>query len=98
MTNRYTFEEIKNLKPNDTFWSRGQEFIVSSNPIRISQSDFYGVHSEKVEWDAISKSTKRNVKFNVSNNDVTTTSKPTTIFKTNTFEKLLGSSKLKKNI
>ena len=75
----------------------GQEFIVSSNPIRVSQSNFYGVYSEKVEWDAISKSTKRNVKFHVSNN-TTTDSKPTTIFKTNTFEKLLASSKLKKEI
>ena len=50
---RYTFEELKVLQVNDTFYSDNKKFYVDSTPTYYNTSEFYGDFSEKVEWTGI---------------------------------------------
>lgn len=65
---RYTFTEIQNFQIGDIFWSRGQQYIVDTEPTYISENTYlyHGWH-EKVEWTAISQQTLRQSKFQISN-------------------------------
>lgn len=47
---RYTFDEIKNFKVGDVFYSRNKKYVVDSDPTYYNTSEFYGDFSEKVEW------------------------------------------------
>lgn len=62
---RYTFDEIRNFKPGDVFWAKNDKFVVDSEIVYRSVSDFYGDHSEKLEWTAISETSHAESKFQV---------------------------------
>jgi|SaaInlStandDraft_4_1057021.scaffolds.fasta_scaffold20813_2 hypothetical protein len=64
---RFTFEEIKEFKRGDLFWTKDSVFEVNSEPTYITESNFYGDFSEKIEWTAISHNTRRQSNFQVSN-------------------------------
>lgn len=87
---RYTFEEIKVFQLGMVFWARGQEYEVNSAPTYISESDFYGDFSEKVEWTAIERANAHQITFQVTNvRDRGNASDPI-IFKTATSEPVIG--------
>ena len=87
---RYTFDEIKNFKPGDIFWARNDKFVVSSDSVYISASDFYGDNSEKLEWTAISETTQAQSSFQVTNTRVPGSPHNPIIFKTNTDEPMIA--------
>jgi len=83
---RYTFDEIKNFQLGDIFWARNAQYEVSCQPTYISESNFYGDYSEKIEWTAIDIESKRESIFQVTNvRDHENASNPI-IFKTPTSE------------
>lgn len=87
---RYTFDEIKNFKHGDIFWARNDKYMVNEESAHYSISDFYGDHSEKVEWTAVSLNTNAQAKFQVTNTkDAVHLSDPI-IFKTPTSEPAIG--------
>jgi len=50
---RCTFDELKSFVIGDLFYTKQKKFIVDSDPVYYSTSDFYGDSSEKVEWTGI---------------------------------------------
>ena len=67
---RLTFEEVKQLKHKDIFWSGNDEYIVTSDAKHLNTSNFYGDYSHTVEWTARSNTTLRESTFQISNTKV----------------------------
>lgn len=83
---RYTFDEIKNLQLGDVFWARNEQFEVNSTPTYVSESEFYGDYSEKIEWSAIAVESRRQSLFQVTNVREPDNASDPIIFKTPTSE------------
>jgi len=64
---RLTFEEVKQLKHNDVFWSGNDKYVVTSDAKHLNTSNFYGDYSHAVEWTAQSTTTLRESTFQISN-------------------------------
>ncbi len=87
---RYTFDEIRNFKPGDIFWARNDKFVVSSETVYRSTSDFYGDHSEKLEWNAISETTHAQSSFQVTHTKDPSNPSDPIIFKVATDEPIVA--------
>ena len=81
---RYSFDEIKNFKHGDIFWARNDKYMVNYDAKHTNVSDYYGDHSETVEWKGVSLTTHAQATFQVSRTK-DKTSDPI-IFKTPTSE------------
>ena len=78
---RFTFNEIKQLKHEDVFWSGNDEYVVTNSPAYINTSNFYGDYSQIIEWTAQSKTTLRESTFQVSNTKIENEPQDPMIFK-----------------
>jgi hypothetical protein len=67
---RITFEEVKQLKHKDLFWSGNDKFVVTSDAKHINTSNFYGDYSQTIEWTAQSTTTLRESTFQISNTKI----------------------------
>lgn len=82
---RYSFDEIKNFKHGDIFWARNDKYMVNDETKHTNVSDFYGDHSETVEWKGVSLTTHAQATFQVSRTKGVDSPDPI-IFKTPTSE------------
>ena len=87
---RYTFDEVRNFKPGDVFWAKNDKFVVNSETTYRSTSDFYGDHSEKLEWTAVSETTHGEVRFQVSHTKDPNTPTNPIIFKTSNIQSIVA--------
>ena len=87
---RYTFDEVRSFKSGDVFWAKNDKFVVNSETIYRSTSDFYGDHSEKLEWTAISETTHAQSSFQVTHTKDPNTPTNPIIFKTSNIQSIVA--------
>ncbi len=87
---RYTFDEVRSFKSGDVFWAKNDKFVVNSETTYHSTSDFYGDHSEKLEWTAISETTHAQSSFQVTHTKDQSNPSDPIIFKIATDETMIA--------